>query len=235
MSILLRTYFPNARATKKQFIDTLTTYWFKTDTLRRLWIHSVPSKHTKLMVSGVTGEEYITVVSKNSSTYSPKLWRVNRDDCLKVKTLDDMRIFITTLHAGAPMIKDKSVSRELCQWRSLRKIGKSTDCAYKSTVSKRLKKWVEKFWLQRIHRYQYEKEIGNFQIENWYFLRICDFLFNRYNALFTDQRTWNVQKSTIKGQRTHTIEFDGVKSVRTQDYFKWVDMFEIYGSLRAKF
>jgi len=235
LSFLLRVYFNDARATKKNFIDTLTKEWFKADTLRRLWVRWTISQHTRLFSKW--GNEYCTVVSRNSTFYSHKVWRLNTELAKTVKTITDFHLLITTLHSGAPMKKDRSVPLALCQWRSLRKIGSKTACHHKSTVSKRLKKWCEKFWLQKFHRFQNESEVGNFQIENAYYFLKCDFLFNRYNAFFSDERTLKVKKSSKTGQRTQTIEFCDFTTQRSSDRFRWTDdaIWFAYSALRNKF
>jgi hypothetical protein len=113
VSLILRTYFPSARATKKQFIDTLTKQGFKKETLRKLWERSIISKHTQLLEN--ENGEYMTVVSKNSEQYSSIVMKVSEDILKSVKTLADLNCFLTAIHAGKPMKINKDISLEHCQ------------------------------------------------------------------------------------------------------------------------
>lgn len=200
LSFLLRTYFADARATKKCFIDTLLKYGFKKETTRKLYEKGKLSKHTQIFISGNTWEEYVTVVTKNSLTYSPKLFKVQRDICESIKTISDFKMLLTSLHAWAPMKqKTEGTNDDLCKGRRLLKIASVTWTDYKSTTSKRITRGVKKFGLKKFHRFQTDKDFGNFQIENAYYFDACDYIFNKYNALIARgfKRPKNRQRTVL--------------------------------------
>lgn len=203
LSFLLRVYFRYGRSTKKMFIDTLVKEWFSKETLRKLWDRGQISRHTRVIWN------YTIVHSrKDIEMYGSVLSYVSDDILKSVRSLTDLRDFITSLHAWKPMKIRKDVSLDVCQGRRLKKIGKSTDTSYKSTVCRRVKRACKKFWLQKFHRFQTTSNGNRMQIENAYYYGRVDYIFDKLNGS---------NGKTVKSCHHHTIEF---KSFYSPEY-KW--------------
>jgi len=142
LAILLRTWFPHARANKKLFIDTLIDKGFSKETLRKLFVKWQVSQHTR-----INDQWWVEVTArKKVSNYGRQFARVEKEVLMSIRTLVDMRDFLTTLHACKPMkvfhdqTKNKKVDLQTCQGRRLKKIGQSTGSVYKSTVCRQVKR-----------------------------------------------------------------------------------------------
>lgn len=221
LSFLIRVYFSYGRATKKMFVDTLVKEWFSRETLRKLWDKGQISAHTRV-IWGYT----IVHSRKDTNFYGSVLPKVSEDILKSVRSLTDLRDFLTWLHAWRPMKIRKDVSLDVCQGRRLKKIGKSTDTSYKSTVCRRVKRACNKFKLQKFHRFQTTTNGNRMQIENAYYFWKVDYIFDKLNGF---------NGKTVKSCHHHTIEFSSFSSSNNK-WEMWFRNFEdIYWLERAKF